>query len=142
MDSRKVLGLTLCSLFTAIVIGSCGPHPAKYAARNSVETDEKVVFVDNRLKNDLRIEIISGNILESGRLLAKLTVINLKDKPIECRVKYKFKTEDGFMVDETSWMPVVLDRREVTHLEQKSLSNKATDFTVLLRYEKKLKGFK
>ncbi|MCK5269432.1 MAG: hypothetical protein KAJ46_01555 [Sedimentisphaerales bacterium] len=135
-------GLTGAVLFFVFMSGGCSPKPAKYAIFPSVETQEKVVFLDNRLRNDLRIEDITVGISGSDRVLAKLKVINLRDKPIECRVKYKFKGDDGFTLDETSWMPIVFDRREVTHLEQKTLSVKAVDFTVLLRYEKKLKGFK
>ncbi len=131
----------LIGLLLSIAAVGCGPQQARYMTENSLETDEKVVFLDNRLGNDLRIENIRGVKLETGRLVVKMTVMNLKDKPIECRVKYKFKGADGFVKDETNWMPTVFDRREVTHLEQKSLSNKAEDFTVIIRYEKELKGF-
>ena len=94
------------------------------------------MIADTYLQAGEGVENVKADRTETGRLLVKLTVVNLQDKPIECRVKYKFKGQDGFTLDETNWMPVVFDRREVTHLEQKSLSTKAADFTVLLRYEK------
>jgi hypothetical protein len=36
-------------------------------------------------------------------------------------------------------MPIVFDRREVTNITQKSLSTKAADFVLLVRYEKEIK---
>jgi len=141
---RKVILFSLVAglLLISLAIGGCGPKPAKYALYPSVESQEKIVFLDKRLRNDLRIEDVSVDRSQTGRLSVTIKVINKRDKPIECRVKYKFTGKGGAAIDETGWMPVVFDRREVTQLEQKTLSSKAEDFTVLLRYEKKLKGFK
>lgn len=135
--------LTLLVIFTlaSLVSTGCEPKAARHVSRPSAESVQQVVFLDQRLQNDLRVEDL-GMTQPDGqnRLLIKLKIRNLRDKPIECRVKYKFKSDDGFTVDETSWMPIIFDRREVTQLEQKSLSSQACDFTVLFRYEKKLKG--
>ena len=135
----KTLLVTIVGGFLISIIG-CGPHPAKYADNPSVESTERVVFVDQRLRNDLRVESLGmQDAQQNSRLVVKVKVRNLRDKAIECRVKYKFKDDSGFVVDESNWMPIVFDRREVTQLEQKSLSTKATDFTVMLRYEKEIK---
>ena len=133
------LGLLVVVPLTMTMVG-CGPEPAQYTDGRPVESSEKVVFLDQRLNNDLRVVQLGMTEPGEDRLQIKLTIQNLKDKPIECRVKYKFKTDDGFSVDETGWMPIIFDRREVTALEQKSLSRDATDFTVLIRYEKEIKG--
>ena len=142
MQQERVLHalgrIIVLALLVAVV--GCGPQPAKFMDEPVVESAEKVVFLDQRLNNDLRIEELGMTEPGSDRLLVKLKILNLRDKPIECRVKYKFKGADGFAVDETGWMPIIFDRREVTALEQKSLSRDATDFTVLLRYEKDIKG--
>jgi len=142
MPGRKVVVLLTVGCCVALCgIHACAPKGAEYSTRLSPEKTEKVVFLDNRLGNDLRIDDLGWTEPKAGgRMQVKLTVRNLRDKPIECRVKYKFRGPDGFTVDETNWMPIIFDRREVTHLQQKSLSTKAADFTVLIRYEK-LEGF-
>lgn len=142
MPGRKVVVLLTVGCCVALCgIHACAPKGAEYSTRLSPEKTEKVVFMDNRLGNDLRIDDLGWTEPKAGeRMQVKLTVRNLRDKPIECRVKYKFRGPDGFTVDETNWMPVIFDRREVTQLQQKSLSKTAADFTVLIRYEK-LEGF-
>jgi hypothetical protein len=138
MFRNVVAGLIVAGGLSAALwlVQGCAPDSAAYSARVLPETSEKVIFEDNRLGNDLRVDEVKAERTDTNRLVVKLTVFNTKDKPIECRVKYKFKGPDGFVLDETNWAPVVFDRREVTNLEQKSLTDKATDFTVLIRYEK------
>ena len=131
-------GLAMVVLLAAV--SGCGPKAARFTQQPTVESTAKVVFLDQRLNNDLRVEELGATEPDTSRLLVKLKIMNLRDKPIECRIKYKFKDADGFTVDETSWMPVVFDRLEVTGLQQRSLSVDATDFTVLVRYEKAIKG--
>lgn len=132
--SLLVGGVLLASF--CLVQGCEAPEKAAYTTHSPAENCEKVVFLDNRLMNDLRVDQVKAERTDTNRLIVSLTVFNPKDKPIECRIKYKFKGASGFDVDETNWAPVIFDRREVTHLEQKSLTDKAVDFTVLIRYEK------
>ena len=140
MRSRTLVTVMVLTVVAAgaawFASAGCAPHGAEYTKEQPPEAVEHVMFLDNRIGVELRVDEVKAERTESGRLVVKLTVFNKKDGPIECRVKYKFKGEDGFVVDETGWMPVVFDRREITHLEQKSLSPKAADFTVLIRYEK------
>jgi len=140
MPIRTLVAVTVLTAVAGAVAwvasAGCAPHAAEYAKLAPAEAVEHVMFLDNRIGTELRVDEVKAERADSGRLVVKLTVFNKKDGPIECRVKYKFKGEDGFVVDETGWMPVVFERREITHLKQKSLSSKAADFTVLIRYEK------
>jgi hypothetical protein len=58
---------------------------------------------------------------------------NKQNRTAECAIKLKFKDDAEQVLDETSWMPLLLPRREVTQWEHTSLTTKATDFVVMLR---------
>ena len=132
--TAPILGVPWVLVIVAGFFG-CGPHKGEYTTEPTLERTERVVFLDARLTRALRVDDIKATRTQQGRLVVKADVFNTRDHEIECRVKFKFKDEGGFSVDETNWMPVVFDRLEVTHLEQKSLSAKAADFVLLIRHE-------
>jgi len=135
-NRRSVTALAMAAAVVSVAVAGCGPNKAEYTVEPTLERTERVVFLDTRLTTTLRVDDVAATRTDAGRLVVKADVFNNQDHPIECRAKFKFKGEDGFLVDETNWMPVVFDRRQVTHLEQKSLSEKAADFVLLLKFEK------
>lgn len=134
MNNNKVwLGLVL---FCSIFLVSCATYRPVKSSGTPIEEQEKVVFHDLFLKTDLRIEDLKCERVGDGLLQVKAKIRNTQRGNIPCDIKVKFKGEDGFITDETNWMPIVFVAGEITHFMQNSLSPKAVDFVISIRYKK------
>lgn len=128
------------SIIVWFVVGSgvllaahgCGPVTGS-RTEPSLESREQLVYVDRDLLLTIPCEKLVAERLESGRLKVRARFYNKQDQTAECQVRLKFRDKDGFPVDQTSWMPLLLKRREVTTFEHTCLSPHAEDFTLLLR---------
>lgn len=117
----------------ALVPGGCGPVAGSRTTESPLESQENLVYVDRTLLLNIPCEHLQAERLSSGRLRVRARFYNKQDQTAECQVKLKFRDSGGNPVDETSWMPILLPRREVTAFEHTCLSPNATDFVLLLR---------
>lgn len=132
MEKRFITVVAFCCL----LISGCATYRPLKSSGTPIEEQEKVVFHDLFLKADLRIEDLKCSRVGDGLLEVKAKIRNTRRSNIVCDIKVKFKGEDGFITDETNWMPIVFVAGEITHFMQNSLSPKAMDFVISIRYKK------
>lgn len=123
---------------TALVIISCtGPHRGIKMDDAPLEEKENLVYLDSALTAAIPCRDLKCDRLPSGRLKVWAQFYNRQDHTAECAIKLRFKDDDARIVDETSWMPLVLPRRQLTQTEHTSLTTEATDFVLMLRMAEK-----
>ena len=115
------------------LVCGCGPHPGTRAVPPPLETHENLIYLDSALTVQIPCEELFAEKLSSGRLRVYARFYNRQNHTAETQVKIKFKGAKGRAIDETSWMPLLLPRRQSTQFEHTSLTDKAKDFVFMLR---------
>ena len=133
---RSSILICLASLMIITFSCGCSPGEGRKTVFTPAETNKNLVYIDSDLTIQIPCEHLSANKLTSGRTQVFAKFFNKQNRTAECQVKVKFKDDGGKIIDETSWMPLLLPRREVTQFEHTSLTTKAKDFVVLLREAK------
>jgi len=132
MKKYKFLSL----LFIIALLSACvGPYKVT-REDNALERNEKIVFMDRKLQDDLTIVGLRRGRLANGLLKVEAQIKNQTDKSLPVQIKLRFKDEDKFFVEETNWMPVVIAPNAIYSFDSNSLSDKPVDYTISIRYAK------
>jgi hypothetical protein len=121
----------------AMVVASCGPYVGSESSTPALESQENLVYLDLAVREQIPCEKLDAQKQPSGRTLVCARFMNQQNHTAECQIKVKFRNSAGRVVDESSWMPLLLPRREVTQFEHLSLATDVESFTVLVRAAKK-----
>ncbi|NIA15461.1 MAG: hypothetical protein GWP08_15465 [Nitrospiraceae bacterium] len=133
---RRSAMAVVASLMLVWYVCGCGPYRGTKAEPPPLESYENLVYLDSALTTAIPCEDLSAESLPSGRLRVYVSFYNRQNHTAECQVMLKFKDAGGRIIDETSWMPLLLPRRQSTQFEHTSLSNKAKGFVLMLRKAK------
>lgn len=133
---RKSIALMTVGLWAVLGIGCIGPTQGSRTMSEPLETTSNLIYMDRTLNIQIPCEVLEAELLDSGRMEIYGRFYNKRNKPAECQIQVKFKSEDGRIVDETGWMPFLLPRREVKEFRHISLAAEASDFVLLLREAK------
>jgi hypothetical protein len=73
--------------------------------------------------------------LDSGNLQASMKVFNPTHNDIALRVKFKFLDDGKFEIEETNWMPYLVERGMTEDIIENSISYQAKDFKVYIDFQ-------
>lgn len=122
------------------VMAGCEPKPIKGSEETPLEHREKVIGKDFAIRRYFRVANLKAFRTPTDLLQVKLELQNTEDDDIWCDIQVVFYGADGFELEKTNWQPLLLLEEQVTHYETMSLSNKAVDFTILLRNPRESKA--
>ena len=130
--------MRVCSFFLTccmiILLGGCvGPYPVPIV-EDPLERTSQVLVFDWSIRDDIAATGLRKSRLANGLLQVEAQLKNQTDEPLPVQIKVKFKDKDNFFIEETNWMPVVIPAYEIYSLKTNSLSDKADDFVVNVRY--------
>ena len=112
-----------------------GPYaaPGYKPGRTSLEHTERIVYVDSGLRGKVRIVELSSLVLEDGRLNVYAELENLV-----IQVQTQFRGALGRLSkDTTNWRTIVMPPHSSTSYESTSMNDKAQDFIIRVKYEKR-----
>jgi uncharacterized protein YcfL len=118
------------------LMGGCGATSGSRTSEVPLETRQNLVYLDRKLLANIPCDHLDAQKLASGRLHVLARFQNKQNQTAEVQVKLKFRDAAGNSVDETSWMPLLLPRRELTEFQHTCLSTTADDFTLMVRIAK------
>ena len=130
---RLIRIVFLASLLLVVFVCGCAQYGGRKTYVPPRETHKNLVYLDGALVIQIPCEDISAEQLPSGRMRVLARFFNKQNHTAECQVRIRFKDSGGNIIDETSWMPLLLPRRELTQFEHTSLTTKASDFVLMLR---------
>ena len=128
---------TLAGILTVAVIvaaiGCKGAYRAKYDAY-PIQEQEKLILLDSKLKNIKVVrELPPRRIDGSGVLEVGMVLVNNKDKDYRADVKVQFIDGNGGVLEETTWEPVIFQRRVEMTIKKNSLNPTAADYRITIR---------
>jgi len=129
----KTLASILIVAAVVAAIGCKGVYRAKYEA-DPIQEQEKLILLDSKLKN-IRVvrELPPRRIEGSGVLEVGMVLVNNKDKDYRADVKVQFIDGNGGVLEETTWEPVIFQRRMEVTVKKNSLNPAAADYRITIR---------
>lgn len=122
--------LTLTT-FTACQSG--GPYAPVNASKTALENTETVVLMDSRVQKSVTSSGIQETLLPDGRIQIVANLRNLEARRIQVQAQCEFKDAQGFPVDSTPWVNVILTENAQEGVKFVSMNDKAKRYTVRVR---------
>lgn len=120
-------------LLTAIGCHTGGAYTPVNANKYGVENAETVVLMDSRVQRSVSSTGVQETALPDGRLQVVANLRNREERRIEVQAQCEFKDAQGFPVDSTPWVTVVLTERAQEGVKFVSLNDKAKRYTIRVR---------
>jgi hypothetical protein len=93
------------------------------------------VYATGMVQEFVDITNVRVRSLDSGNLQVSLKIVNPTHNDIALRVKFHFLDDGGFKLEETNWMPYIVERGMTLDIIENSLSYQAKDFRVYLDFQ-------
>jgi hypothetical protein len=123
-------GFALTALTGCHTGGAYAPvNTNKYAIENS----EAVVLMDARVQRSVSSSGVQETMLPDGRLQVVANLRNREERRIQVQAQCEFKDAQGFPVDSTPWVNVILTERAQEGVKFVSMNDKAKRYTVRVR---------
>lgn len=127
--------------FLLVVLGLCavtgchtgGAYTPVNANKYGVENAEPVVLMDSRVQRSVSSTGVQETALPDGRLEVVANLRNREERRIEVQAQCEFKDAQGFPIDSTPWVTVVLTERAQEGVKFVSMNDKARRYTVRVR---------
>jgi hypothetical protein len=132
--------IALVGLIGILVVGGCHPREIKGVKHEPLQYEAKVIGKDFDIQKHFRIANHKAYRTPTDLLQVKVEIQNKDDDDLWCDVQVVFYDADRFELEKTNWQPVLFLKQQLTHYETMSLSNKATDYVVMLREPRKSKA--
>jgi len=129
----RCLTLHLTLVSALLLCGSCIVNKDTETGGPAIRPVENLVYLDNLMQNWIPCQAISAEQLPSGHTRVHARFANKHDYTAQCQIKVRYLDKTGQILDETSWIPLLLPRSQGTEFENTSLVTGVGDFTVLLR---------
>jgi len=120
-------------LYLLIQVFACSPYIGSRTTTKPLELENNLIYLDNALLSQIPCENLSYKKLSNGHLKINAKFFNMINSTTVCQIKIKFKDEHDNIIEETSWMPLTLPRKEITNFQHLSLNTDAINFTLFLR---------
>ena len=125
-----------------MIVAGCasGPYVASgyKPGTTSIEHTDKIVYVDSGLRGKVRVVDLSSIVKEDGRLNVYAELENRKSKNLVIQVQTQFRDAMGRLSkDSTNWRTIVMPPHSSTSYESTSMNDKAKDFIIRVKYEKR-----
>jgi uncharacterized protein YcfL len=128
--TASILGLALTALTGCQSGGAFRPvNTTKYAIENS----ETVVLTDSGVQRSVTASGVQETLLPDGRLQVIANLRNREGRRIQVQAQCEFKDAQGFPVDSTPWVNVILTERAQEGVKFISMNDKAKRYTIRVR---------
>jgi len=123
------------SVTVAVLVGCQSPgaklpvNTTKYAYENV----SNFVLMDSGAQRSVTSSGIQESRLPDGRLEVSANVRNRLNRRIEVQINCVFKDAQGFEVESTSWLPLILTENAQETVRFTSMNNKPTKYIVRVR---------
>lgn len=135
----KITGWAMALVLAAAIAAGCHPKELKGPERAPLQYQAKVIGKDFEITKHFRVVNHKAYRTPTDLLQVKLEIQNTEDDDLWCDVQVVFYDADRFEMEKTNWQPILFLGEQLTHYETTSLSNKAVDYTVMLREPRKSK---
>lgn len=123
-------GIAITTLTGCHTGGAYAPvNTTKYAIENS----ETVVLMDSRVQRSVTSSGVQETALPDGRLQVIANLRNREERRIQVQAQCEFKDAQGFPVDSTPWVNVILTERSQEGVKFVSMNDKAKRYTIRVR---------
>lgn len=99
----------------------------------NVENAEPVVLMDSHVQRSVTSSGVQETMLPDGRLQVIANLRNREERRIQVQAQCEFKDAQGFPVDSTPWVNVILTERSQEGVKFTSMNDKAKRYTVRVR---------
>jgi len=128
-DQWKMYLSVLCIVCVTAFMSSCARKPAV------VSNQWGQVNATAMVQEFIQVTHVRVRTLDSGNLQVSLKVLNPTHNDIALRCKFTFVDDGNFAIEETSWMPYLIERGMTVDIIENSISYQAKDFRVNIDFQ-------
>jgi hypothetical protein len=133
---KRHIFLTLTAAAALAVFSGC-QHEGAYLPKNTTkynyENSEPVVLMDSMVQRSITSPGVQQTRLADGRLEVVANLRNRETRRIQVQAQCEFKDGQGFPVDSTPWVNVILTENAQEGVKFTSMNDKAQRYTIRVR---------
>jgi len=125
-------------IFLSVVIVLCVTMMLSSCARKKPITYNNQwgqVYATGMVQEFINITNVRVRTLDSGNLQVSLKILNPTHNDLALRFKFKFLDDGNFEIEETNWMPYMIERGMTADIIENSISYQAKDFRVYIDFQ-------
>jgi ABC-type uncharacterized transport system auxiliary subunit len=125
--------------FLITLTGCYQPSPVSGKVNPPLEHQEKVIAKNFAIQQYVRVVSLQAQRTDSNLLEVKIALdnVHLFKKDFWCDIQVVFYDASKFELERTNWEPLFLPYGQVTYYKTCSLSNNASDYSILLSKPRK-----
>jgi hypothetical protein len=133
---KKQLIATFAAAFALTTFTAChtgGAYAPVNTTKYAIENAETVVLMDARVQRSVTSSGVQETMLPDGRLQVLANLRNREERRIQVQAQCEFKDAQGFPLDSTPWVNLILTERGQEGVKFVSMNDKARRYTVRVR---------
>ena len=136
---KRHLSLTLAAMAALGTFTGCqsngneGPYLPEETAKYNYENTEPVVLMDPMVQRSIAAPGVQRTRLNDGRLEVVANLRNREGRRIQVQAQCEFKDAQGFPIDSTPWVNLIMTENAQEGVKFTSLDNRAERFTIRVR---------
>jgi hypothetical protein len=122
-----------CTLAAMTGCHTGGAYTPVNTNKYAIENAETVVLMDSRVQRSVTSSGVQETQLPDGRLQIVANLRNREERRIQVQAQCEFKDAQGFPIDSTPWVNLILTERAQEGVKFVSMNDKARRYTIRVR---------